>query len=52
MDYVHPAFYTTRSRALDETFPWDHLDVGVKKTGLLREHERAGLAPRDPVLTS
>jgi radical SAM superfamily enzyme YgiQ (UPF0313 family) len=39
-----PEFYTTRARALDETFPWDHLEVGVKKAGLLREHERAGLA--------
>ena len=26
-----------------ETFPWDHLDVGVRKTGLLREWQRAGL---------
>ena len=38
-------FYTYRPRALDETFPWDHLEVGVKKAGLLREHERAGLSP-------
>jgi len=40
-----PAFYATRPRALDETFPWDHLEVGVKKAGLLREFLRAGLAP-------
>ena len=39
-----PEFYTSRARALDETLPWDHLEVGVKKAGLLREHERAGLA--------
>ena len=32
------------TRRLDETFPWDHLEVGVKKAGLLREHARAGLA--------
>jgi radical SAM superfamily enzyme YgiQ (UPF0313 family) len=37
-------FYTYRTRGLDETFPWDHLEVGVKKAGLLREHERAGLS--------
>jgi radical SAM superfamily enzyme YgiQ (UPF0313 family) len=37
-------FYTYRPRALGETFPWDHLEVGVKKAGLVREHERAGLA--------
>ncbi len=37
-------FYATRRRRLDETFPWDHLEVGVKKAGLLREHARAGLS--------
>ena len=37
-----PAFYT-RLRDVSETFPWDHLDVGVRKTGLLREWQRAGL---------
>ncbi len=37
--------YTYRARGLDETFPWDHLEVGVKKAGLIREHERAGLSP-------
>jgi len=40
-----PEFYTHRPRRLDEVFPWDHLDVGVKKAGLIREYERAGLAP-------
>jgi hypothetical protein len=39
-----PDFYTHRERPLDETLPWDHLDVGVRKTGLLREHQRAGLS--------
>jgi radical SAM superfamily enzyme YgiQ (UPF0313 family) len=38
-------FYTHRRRALDETLPWDHFEVGVKKAGLVREHERAGLLP-------
>jgi radical SAM superfamily enzyme YgiQ (UPF0313 family) len=36
-----PAFYTTRTRAVDERLPWDHFDVGVKKAGLIREWERA-----------
>jgi radical SAM family uncharacterized protein len=40
-----PDFYTHRERALDETMPWDHLDVGVRKAGLIREHQRAGLSP-------
>jgi radical SAM superfamily enzyme YgiQ (UPF0313 family) len=38
-------FYTHRERALGETMPWDHFDVGVRKAGLIREHQRAGLAP-------
>src|SRR5262250_124021 len=42
-----PAFYTRRAREASETFPWDHFDVGVKKAGLLKEWQRAGLA--DPV---
>lgn len=37
------AFYTRRLREASETFPWDHLEVGVRKAGLLREWERAGL---------
>jgi radical SAM superfamily enzyme YgiQ (UPF0313 family) len=43
-----PDFYTHRERPLDETLPWDHFDVGVRKAGLLREHQRAGLSP-EPV---
>src|SRR5262245_21766739 len=38
-----PAFYTRRAREASETFPWDHFDVGVRKAGLLREWQRAGL---------
>jgi radical SAM superfamily enzyme YgiQ (UPF0313 family) len=40
-----PGFYAHRERALDETMPWDHFDVGVKKANLIREWQRAGLAP-------
>ena len=43
-----PAFYTERERAPGETMPWDHFDVGVKKAGLLREWQRAGLGDRVP----
>jgi hypothetical protein len=32
---------TRRRRETTEILPWDHLDVGVKKAGLLREWERA-----------
>jgi radical SAM family uncharacterized protein len=38
-----PEFYTTRVRSTDERMPWDHFEVGVKKPGLLREWERAGV---------
>src|SRR5262249_35049268 len=36
-------FYTRRPRALDERFPWDHFEVGVRKAGLIMEWQRAGL---------
>jgi radical SAM family uncharacterized protein len=36
-----PDFYTTRLRSVDERLPWDHLEVGVRKAGLIREWERA-----------
>lgn len=42
-----PTFYTSRPRSLEEVFPWDHFDVGVKKTGLIREYQKAGLAPAE-----
>ena len=28
---LDPAFYTHRQRLVDEAFPWDHIDTGVKK---------------------
>ncbi|HSE93835.1 MAG TPA: radical SAM protein [Methylomirabilota bacterium] len=48
-----PEFYTTRERSVAERLPWDHFDVGVKKTGLLREWERAQSerAPASPAAT-
>jgi radical SAM superfamily enzyme YgiQ (UPF0313 family) len=36
--------FTRRPRPVTETLPWDHLDVGVKKSGLIREWERATAA--------
>ncbi|GAB4481180.1 MAG: TIGR03960 family B12-binding radical SAM protein [Anaerolineae bacterium] len=32
------AFYTHRPRALDEVFPWDHIDVAVHKKFLLQDY--------------
>lgn len=34
-------FYACRKRAYDEVLPWDHLDYGVSKQFLEREHRRA-----------
>jgi radical SAM family uncharacterized protein len=36
---VDPAFYTGRERGADEIFPWDHINVGVRKDYLRREYE-------------
>ncbi|MBI5957515.1 MAG: TIGR03960 family B12-binding radical SAM protein [Chloroflexi bacterium] len=33
------AFYTYRPRALDEVFPWDHIDVAVKKKFLIDDYQ-------------
>ena len=38
---VDPCFYATRSRPLDEVFPWSHLDAGVTPEFLQREWDKA-----------
>lgn len=38
---IDPHFYANRKRDYDEIFPWDHIDVGVTKSFLKRENERA-----------
>ncbi|MFI3326044.1 MAG: TIGR03960 family B12-binding radical SAM protein [Clostridia bacterium] len=38
---IDMAFYANRHRSLDEVFPWEHLDYGVKKEFLLREYQKA-----------
>jgi radical SAM superfamily enzyme YgiQ (UPF0313 family) len=37
----NPAFYTTRSRTVDERMPWDHFHVRVWKATLVREWQLA-----------
>ncbi len=34
-------FYACRSRDYEEILPWDHLDYGISKSFLMREHEKA-----------
>lgn len=38
---IDPAFYANRERGSDEKLPWDFIDIGVKKSFLLREWERS-----------
>ncbi len=35
---LDPAFYTHRPRSVDETFPWDHIDVAVRKKYLVQDY--------------
>ncbi len=34
-------FYTVRERSYDEILPWDHISIGVSKSFLIREAEKA-----------
>ncbi|MBW2128139.1 MAG: TIGR03960 family B12-binding radical SAM protein [Deltaproteobacteria bacterium] len=38
---LDPDFYLYRERAMDEVFPWEHIQTGVKRGFLEREYKRA-----------
>ncbi len=38
---INPDFYVTRRREYDEILPWSHINVGVTKSFLQRESEKA-----------
>ena len=38
---IDPAFYTSRGFGLDEVLPWDIIDIGVTKSFLRRERDKA-----------
>lgn len=38
---IDPAFYANRKRSEEEVMPWDHLDYGISKSFLWKEHEKA-----------
>ena len=38
---IDPAFYTSRKRELNELFPWDFIDIGVTRSFLEREWNKA-----------
>lgn len=37
---INPDFYAYRKRDDKETFPWDHINVGIKKEHLLKRREK------------
>ena len=45
---IDPAFYAHRERSVDETLPWDVIDVGVRKQHLVHEREMAYAAQLSP----
>jgi radical SAM family uncharacterized protein len=38
---LDPEFYALRKFAYEEPLPWDHIDTGITKEFLIREHQRA-----------
>ena len=38
---LDPAFYLYRPHPLDEVFPWDHIDAGVRKSYLAEDYQRS-----------
>ncbi len=38
---IDPEFYAYRKIDHSEMLPWDHIDIGVKKEYLMKEHDRA-----------
>jgi radical SAM family uncharacterized protein len=45
---IEPSFYVNRKRQPDEVFPWDHIDMGISKSFLKKENERAYKGERTP----
>jgi hypothetical protein len=36
---LDPAFYSHRARSMDETLPWDHIDIGIDKQFLAEDYQ-------------
>lgn len=45
---IDPAFYTDRERPMDELLPWDFIDIGVKKSFLAKEYQKAIAEEKTP----
>ena len=46
--FINPDFYVYRERPLDEIFPWDFIDHGIKKAFLAEEYNKALRAETSP----
>ncbi len=46
---IDPEFYAYRRRDYEEIFPWDHINSGISKEFLIREH-RKGTVEAEPTL--
>ena len=38
---IQPEFYSHRTRNIDEAFPWDHIDTGVRRNFLAQEYQNS-----------
>ncbi len=38
---LSPEFYTHRLRPITEKFPWDHIDIGVRKQFLIQDYQQS-----------
>jgi len=45
---VNPEFYALRERSLDELFPWEFIDHGIKKSFLKKEYKKGIQAKTSP----
>jgi hypothetical protein len=45
---LNPDFYVLRERPLDELFPWDFIDHGIKKSFLKKEYKKGINAKTSP----
>lgn len=45
---LDPSFYASRERSREEILPWDFIDIGVSKSFLLNEYDKALLGETTP----
>ena len=45
---IHPEFFSTRKRSIEEPLPWDHVDMRIRKDFLIQERENAFIESSTP----